>query len=500
MLEYIYLLLLREEHSYFFELNRKLYSYQELVDLYAFTLRAIFKSVPLHESGLKLPLNIVAGAYWQEMQGLNFEPSAEFRQDLLDFNIKYRFPQSLRRKHTYILGITGSGKTQFIQQLITYDLDSNASLIVIDSQGDLINNLKRSRLIDPERLVIIDPVDSVLYPLALNMFDVKHLDDPVEHERHLNGVVELLNFVFSAVMDSSLTDKQSVLFNFCIRLMIATPNATIETLVDVLEHGLGSVSTAGLPPIAQKFFRDSFDGRDFRNTRMEVVRRLYSLLENPTISRIFKSPKNHLDISREMDRGKVILISTDRSLLKRSGCAFFGRYFLSLIAQAMQNRANRPPEHRRKCYVYIDECGDYLSTSDVNITDILEKGRKYNVSLTLAHQQIRQLPDDVFHSIKANTAIKLIGQCSASDRAVMEKELGQKYLAQAPLLFSTNLYGNLVHFKVEPGILENSEQRTDEEIELLMVNNRTKYSSQEVRTEPHTTTQQNIEEFNKLQS
>ena len=61
----------------------------------------------------------------------------------------------------------------------------------------------------------------------------------------------------------------------------------------------------------------------------------------------------------------------------------------------MQDRLNKPERQRRPTYVYVDECGDYLNSRDVNIEDILEKGRKFNVGITLAHQQIQQLPQDV---------------------------------------------------------------------------------------------------------
>lgn len=471
--EFITLLLLREEKDSYRELNP---------DLYAYYLIHYIKNLNLHPSGLNVPLGLLVNREMPEkLQALNFYPNSSFTRDFFRYNIPLRFPQFLRREHTYILGNTGSGKTQLIQQLISYDLETNASIVVIDSQGDLINTLKRSNLIDPERLVIIDPIDSVKYPLALNMFDIGDRKDlsSVDLERHINGVVELLNFVFSAVMDSPLTDKQGVVFNFCIRLLLIIPEATMETLVDILEHGVEEFQdyVNELPSVAKTFFFNSFHNRDYYQTRIQINRRLFSLLENPTISRIFKSPTNSLDISKEMDRGKVILISTDRSLLKRQGCAFFGRYFISLVAQAMQDRLNRPPEHRRKTYLYIDECGDYLQTEDVNVTDILEKGRKYNVGVTLAHQQINQLPPNVFQAIKTNSAIKMVGTCSYSDSKALKYDMGVDSIDAHRLSFLTKLRGSEPFYvKVNAGLLERMEQRSDDDLEAIMVANRAKYS------------------------
>ena len=487
LLEYLFLLLVREKKLEYPSIQYSKIPTHAYADVYAYVLISLFKNSPqLIERGIKAPILGSYGGYTVP-EGVTFY-SSQLLNDLTTFLVPFRFSQSLRRKHTYILGDTGSGKTQLIQQLIMSDLDTNASIIVIDSQGDLINKLKRTKLIDPERLIIVDPVDSVTYPLALNMFDIgqgRTNLDPISQERHINGVVGLLNFVFSAVMDSSLTDKQSVVFNFCIRLLLNIPNATMETFVDILEKGVGDYERYidQLPKVAQNFFTNAFPGtpsgrNEYGHTRQEILRRLYFLLENPTISRLFHSPKNMLNISEEMDSGKVILISTDRSLLKRQGCAFFGRYFISLIAQAMQDRLNRPEEHRRKCYVYIDECGDYLNSSDANISDILEKGRKYNVSLTLAHQQIQQLPQDIFQSVRTNTAIKFVGSCSPSDARTLKEDLYCETLHQSrPLHFVTITKGSRTPFvtRITYGLLEESEQRTDDEMETVMVMNRAKY-------------------------
>lgn len=491
--EFLFLLLLREENEKFPAVSHET-TRQEKIDIYAHSLNEFFAhGAEIYESGFKVPFDATLTYYEPDIP---HKYGSQFWRDLNSFLIPIRFPNSIRKEHTYILGNTGSGKTQLIQQMISYDLETNASIIVIDSQGDLIRKLKHTKLIDPERLVIVDPVDSVEYPLALNMFDVGQARlsklNPVDYERHINGVVELLNFVFSAVMDSALTDKQSVVFNFCIRLMLNVPNATLETFVDVLENGVEKYQAQinQLPTLAQNFFRAAFptDTRarnEYKNTRLEILRRLYFLLENPTISRLFKSSKNKLNISKEMDSGKVILISTDRSLLKTQGCAFFGRYFLSLIAQGMQDRLNKPEHHRRKCYVYVDECGDYLNTADVNITDILEKGRKYNVGMTLAHQQIQQLPQEVFQSIKTNSALKFIGTCSHSDSMALRHDMMVDAIKMSRLMFLTHTRGSRESFilKVNVGIIENSEQRTDEEMSAVMEANRSNYCVDFVKTE-----------------
>ena len=105
---------------------------------------------------------------------------------------------------------------------------------------------------------------------------------------------------------------------------------------------------------------------------------------------MLSNPKWKLDIFTEINSGKVILINTAKDLLKQQGTETFGRFFLALVAQAAQERATLPPSQRLPCFVYIDECQDYLAT-DSNFTVILEQARKQNVAIIAAHQYLTQL-------------------------------------------------------------------------------------------------------------
>jgi hypothetical protein len=100
------------------------------------------------------------------------------------------------------------------------------------------------------------------------------------------------------------------------------------------------------------------------------------------------------------------------------------------------------------------------------------------VSLTLAHQQIQQLPQDIFQSVRTNTAIKFVGSCSPSDARTLKEDLYCETLHQSrPLHFVTITKGSRTPFvtRITYGLLEESEQRTDDEMETVMVMNRAKY-------------------------
>jgi hypothetical protein len=123
-----------------------------------------------------------------------------------------------------------------------------------------------------------------------------------------------------------------------------------------------------------------------------------------------------------INAGKVILINTAKDLLKQDGTEIFGRFFLALIAQAAQERATLHASKRRPCYVYIDECQDYLST-DSNFTMILEQARKQNVGVIVAHQYLSQLSQKTLDGLYANTSIKFAGGISDKDAHALARNM-----------------------------------------------------------------------------
>lgn len=414
--------------------------------------------------------------------------------DLLNFNVSFDIPFKTRFEHSYVLGATGTGKTQLLQFLIARRVHQG-SVIVIDSQGDLIRNIQNCADIDPERYVIIDPSD-IEYPVALNIFDIGQERiaklSKLEYERHINGVIELLAYVFSSILGAELTQRQGVALNFCLRLCLFIPNATIHTLRDIFApNGLAPYAKylTNLTESGQAFFKNEFDNpKAFGDVKSQVLRRLYGILENPTIERLFTHPKSKFDMKQAMDDGKVVLINTAKDLLKQQGCSFFGRFFISLIAQATQERASQ--RERKPVYVFIDEAQDYL---DTNIATLLEQSRKYNVSLTLAHQQLGQLPSEIQASILTNTASKFIGGCSSSDARTLSSDMRaepEMLMNQPKLSFTTYIKGftqKAISLPIRAGYLESLPQRNEKELHDLIASNRERVSSPPLVRPPQST-------------
>lgn len=349
---------------------------------------------------------------------------------LLDYfrqPIGFSIPTAARFEHHHIVAGSGHGKTQTLQYLIAQDLDAVAagerSVIVLDSQGDLIGNIRNLAEFAPggalhERIVIIDPTD-VEHPVSLNLFDVG-IDRlkgyaPLERERLTNSILELYDFVLGTLLSAEMTQKQNVIFRYVTRLMLHIPDATIHTLRELMEPGSQTKfakDIAKLTGTAKHFFETEFASREFEQTKKQVLRRLWGILENQTFERMFSHPRSKLDLFGEMNAGKVILINTAKDLLKEQGTEIFGRFFIALIAQAAQERATLPESQRIPAFVYIDEAADYF---DRNIGIILAQARKYNVGMILAHQYLGQLEPRLQEAFSANTSIKFAGGVSAKD-------------------------------------------------------------------------------------
>jgi len=346
---------------------------------------------------------------------------------LFDGEVAFTIPETVRFEHQHIVAGTGHGKSQTLQYLIAHDLDAvergEASVIVIDSQGDLISTiagLKRFAPGEPlhERIVLIDPTD-VEYPVSLNLFDVgidRLATYPMlERERLTNSILELYDFVLGSLLDAGMTQKQSVIFRYVTRLMLHIPDATIDTLRELMEPG-GEIKFAGsiakLTGTAKHFFETEFTSKEFEQTKKQVLRRLWGILENQTFERMFSHPRSKLDLYSEMNAGKVILINTAKDLLKENGTEIFGRFFIALIAQAAQERAVLPEHKRLPTFVYVDEAADYF---DRNIGIILAQARKQKTGMILAHQYLGQLEPKLQDAFAANTSIKFAGGVSNKD-------------------------------------------------------------------------------------
>jgi hypothetical protein len=252
-------------------------------------------------------------------------------EHLFEAPMPFSFTDAQRFEHTHIVGGSGHGKTQLLQHLILNDLqrDHPPALIVIDSQGDMLAKIQKLALFAPgqplsDRLIIIDPED-VDFPPALNMFDTsnarlagysKNVKEQIEA-----GVNELYNYIFGSLA-AELTQKQGTAFAYVIRLLLSIEGSTIHNLRELMEDGSTSTEKSpfakhiqALDLTSQAFFKNQFyKGGEFSQTKQQIARRLYGVLQVPAFDRMFSSKVNKLDMFEAMQGGKVVLVNTSKAL------------------------------------------------------------------------------------------------------------------------------------------------------------------------------------------
>jgi hypothetical protein len=232
----------------------------------------------------------------------------------------------------------------------------------------------------------------------------------------------------------------------------------------------------------RRFLKTQFLTGMYDGTRTQITARLWAVLGNTALARIFSHRENRLDLFHAMNRGSVILVNTAKEHLKQEGCSIFGRFLIALIAQATQERAAIPERRRLPTFVYIDEAQDYF---DTGVESLVSQGRKYNVGLILAHQNLGQFPRALRDSAMASTAIKYAGGLSDKDagdlagemRTTPEFLLGLKKTPRETRfgLFAKDLTDTATVRTVPLGVLERQPRLTQVEYEALLTQNRERY-------------------------
>lgn len=327
----------------------------------------------------------------------------------------YPFDNEARFQHTWVISPTGTGKTTLLEHLINLDipkvLKNEASIIVLDGENQLIPRIMSAVSPETDKIVLLEP--DINNPLALNIFDNQAID--------YFKSVELADFVLSALLGADLTAKQSGIFRYLAAAMQVIPNATIETLRDLLKpHGYEryrEIIVAGLDDYTADFFETRFNHTSFNATKDEIFWRLDTIMSDPLFRAIFKHPRNKLDLSKELDASKIILVNT--APLTGKTRTLFGRFIIAMLNQATESRVSRGTPS--SVFAYVDECQDYIADEPL-IAKMLDKLRKQKVAMTFAHQRLSQITNPDVKDALANARVKFAGRMT-TDASFVGKAL-----------------------------------------------------------------------------
>lgn len=422
--------------------------------------------------------------------------------DLLLMPLPFDIPDAIRCEHTHIVAGSGHGKTQALQHVILGFLErpDPPALIVIDSQGEMLEKIQRLALFAAggplaDRLIIIDPEDEAAP--ALNMFDAGNprlaAYSRLHREQIEAGVIELYNYIFAAIA-AEMTGRQSTAFTFVTRLMLSIPGATIHSLRELMEEQVASIEHSAFAPAiarldatSRAYFQNQFFTKKYNDLRQQIARRLYGVLSVPAFDRMFSPPQNKLDMFDAIQSGKIVLVNTSKALLKSDASALFGRCMIALTLAAVYERV--AVKERASAFLICDEAQEYF---DEQIEQLLAQARKFNLGVVLAHQHMAQLSPGLRAAVAANTSIKLAGGVSDHDARMLAPDMRSSpdfiaSMTKRPratefACYVRNLTPQAIRIEVPFGALEAAPRMSDAEHAELRQRNRTRIAA--CRDEP----------------
>ncbi len=243
---------------------------------------------------------------------------------------------------------------------------------------------------------------------------------------------------------------------------------------------------AKLDPMAQGFFENQYFTKAYTETRQQIGQRIYRVLNQPALARMFASTENRVDLYTLCERGSVILCNTSKNLLGKTGSAFFGRWVMSMIIRPAYERVE--VKNLRRTIVLIDEASDYVNEAS---EELFSKIRQFNIGCLTAFQDTKQIT--ILHSILTNTAVKLAGGVSdydaraiAADMRTSKEFLLDMRQSKTSTQFATHVRGmpSSVRIEVPYFAVENAPKMTEAEHAQLIARNTARYAADPPDTPP----------------
>ncbi len=339
--------------------------------------------------------------------------STNFRAKKVKFGIK----KNDRKYHMYVIGKSGTGKSTLIENMCFADISKNHGLAIIDPHGELadkiMNYIPKERVKD---VVYFNPAD-IDWPIAFNI-----IEQVPNEQRHL--VSSGLMAVFKKIWPDVWSARMEYILNNAILALLEYPGATLLSINRMLsdDNYRKEVISKVNDPTVKAFWTNEFDKYDPRFRREAVApiqNKVGQFISNPLIRNIIGQQGSNIDPRKIMDDGKILIVNLSKGLTGEENTTLLGALIVTKIQLAAMSRADMPPEQRKAFYLYIDEFQTFSTESFANI---LSEARKYNLSLILTHQYIKQLSEEVKDAVFGNVGGIISFRIGPDDAGIIEKQ------------------------------------------------------------------------------
>jgi len=322
-----------------------------------------------------------------------------------------------RRRHLYIIGKSGVGKTKLMELMIRQDIAYGHGVCLIDPHGDVVEEtLKFMPDHRKHDVCVIDPSDTD-YPISFN--PLANVDPDFKHQM-TQGFIEVLEKQFGA----NWTPRLEHVFRFTTLALLDYPHATMRGMISMLtdRNYRQKVVEHIEDDMVKRFWAIEFaDWSEKFDTDaiIPLVNKLGQFLSDPMLRNIFGQKENKVDIADLMNTKKIILINLSKGRIGEENSSFFGSMFVTKIKQAGMERAGMPEEQRHDFYLYIDEFQNVVTETFENI---LSEARKYALNLTVAHQYAGQLIERVMQAVLGNVGSMIVFRVGGDDAEKLAPE------------------------------------------------------------------------------
>ncbi|MFA5792651.1 MAG: DUF87 domain-containing protein [Candidatus Gracilibacteria bacterium] len=368
---------------------------------------------------------------------LETEKSTYLKAPLLN---PLKLPEGDRKRHLYIIGKTGMGKSTAMLNIFQQDIIQNRTIVMLDPHGDLIDDAIKLIPKEREKDTIFFDVANTAYPPALNPLELL----PGENAGlKASQIVEM----FKTLANGSWGPRLEYILRNTLLLLILAKNTTLLDLPRVLTDPktclkfLSRVDDTEL----HRFFEKEFLGIN-PATRSEhtasILNKVGPLLSTPLSRNIFGQPKNKFNFQTAFKDKKIILVPLPKGILGEDLSRLFGMIIIALIQNTLMQRAKIPIEERDLVALFIDEFQNFTTAT---LLSMFSESRKYGLALTVANQYLTQLPEEISDSILGNAGSILsfcVGyedaKCLAPYFNLIEEDLTelQPFCAYAKFLYN----------------------------------------------------------------
>ena len=330
-----------------------------------------------------------------------------------------------RRRHLYVIGKSGTGKSVLLANLAIQDIQNGHGVCVVDPHGDLIEDIlvhvPKNRADD---VVIFNPSD-LERPIGLNMLEAKSID---QKDFAVQEMISIFYKLFPPEMIGPMFEHN--MRNVMLTLMadLNDPGTIIDIPRMFTDDSYVKKYLKKLDdPVVRAFWeKEMAKTSDFHKSEMlgYLISKVGRFVENEMMRNIMGQQKSGFDFREIMDKQKILLVNLAKGTTGEVNAKLIGLIIVAKLQMAAMGRADMAAEDRKDFYLYIDEFQNFVTDS---IATILSEARKYKLDLIIAHQYMGQLADDkgkspIRDAVLGNVGTMLSGRIGPDDAEVLAKE------------------------------------------------------------------------------